>query len=91
VERAAAAAATGRTAECATAIAHATSVLGYLQATQRPDLDNTPNLSLACVLLREKLMEAQVRQSQPVLEEIQQQLAELRAAWIHRGAETPSR
>jgi uncharacterized protein YukE len=33
-------------------------------------------------------MEAQVRQSRQVLEEIQQQLAELRAAWIGREAET---
>jgi flagellin-specific chaperone FliS len=88
VEQAAAAAAAGRMTECAAAIAHATSALGYLQATQRPGVGQTPNLSLSCVLLREKLMEAQVRQSRQVLEEIQQQLAELRAAWIGREAET---
>jgi len=75
---------------CAQAIGHAVSVIGYLQATLRYDggRDVARNLGRFYIMLRERLMEAQVRSSRTILAELQQQLAEVREAWIKVEAET---
>jgi flagellin-specific chaperone FliS len=39
-------------------------------------------------MLRERLMEAQVRSSRSILAELQQQLVEVREAWLKVEAET---
>src|SRR5579885_1885458 len=66
---------------CAQAIGHAIAVIGYLQATLRYDngRDVARNLGRFYTMLRERLMEAQVRSSRQILAELQQQLAEVRA------------
>ena len=76
--------------QSAQAIGHAVAVIGYLQATLHRDggLDVARNLGHFYTMLREKLMEAQVRSSKPILAELQQQLAEVREAWVKVEAET---
>ncbi len=63
---------------------------GYLQARLRYDSgrDVARNLGRFFTMLREKLMEAQVRSSIPILADLQQQLAEVREAWIKVEAKT---
>jgi flagellar secretion chaperone FliS len=82
--RAAEALVAGRIAPCAQEIGHAIAVIGYLQATLRhsggPDM--LRNLGHFYTMLRERLMEAQVRSSRPILDELRQQLMEMREAWI---------
>jgi len=75
---------------CAQKIGHAVAVIGYLQATLRYDTgrDVARNLGRFYTMLREKLMEAQVRSSREILGELQQQLVEVRQAWIKVEAET---
>lgn len=84
VTRAAEALVAGRIAPCAQEIGHAIAVIGYLQATLRhsggPDM--LRNLGHFYTMLRERLMEAQVRSSRPILDELRQQLMEMREAWI---------
>jgi len=67
---------------CAAEISHALAVIGYLRATLRDDdgRDVTHNLGRFYTMLREKLMEAQVRSSRQILSELQQQLRERREA-----------
>ena len=69
---------------CAQEIGHAVAVIGYLQATLRQNSgpDVVGNLRRFYTMLRERLMEAQVRSSRPILAELQQQLSEVREAWI---------
>jgi flagellar secretion chaperone FliS len=71
-------------------IGHAVAVIGYLQATLRQDggRDVARNLGRFYTMLRERLMEAQVRSSRQILGELQQQLIEVREAWIKVEAET---
>jgi flagellin-specific chaperone FliS len=73
-----------RTEQCATAIGHALAVIGYLQATlhQTSDTDVNWNSDGVYTILREKLIEAQVRSSRPILAQLRPQLMELREAWI---------
>lgn len=68
---------------CAQEIGHAVAVIGYLQATVRPEAgpEVAHNLGRFYTMLREKVMEAQVRSSRPLLEEIRQQLTEVHEAW----------
>lgn len=75
---------------CAQEIGHAVAVIGYLQATLRPEAgaEVTHNLSRFYTMLREKLMEAQVRSSRIILEQLKQQLAEVHEAWTKVEAET---
>ena len=65
---------------CATEISHALAVTGYLQAIQRRGgrRDVASKLGGFYIMLREKLMEAQVRRSRQILSELQQQLRERR-------------
>jgi flagellar secretion chaperone FliS len=79
-----------RIEQCAQEIGHAIAVIGYLQATLRYDTgrDVARNLGRFYTMLREKLMEAQVRSSRAILGELQQQLLEVREAWIKVEAET---
>ncbi len=90
VSRAAEALIDARIEECAQQIGHAVAVIGYLQATLRQDTgrDVARNLGRFYTMLRERLMEAQVRSSRQILAELQQQLAEVRAAWIKVEEET---
>jgi flagellin-specific chaperone FliS len=64
--------------QCATEISHALAVIGYLQATLRQNgsPDVARKLGRFYTMLSEKLMEAQVRSSRPILSELQQQLRE---------------
>jgi len=68
---------------CAREIGHAVAVIGYLQATLRrePSPKIAGNLNAFCISIREKLMEAQVRSSRKILEELKPQLVEVRDAW----------
>ncbi len=79
-----------RIERCAQQIGHAIAVIGYLQATLRYDTgrDVARNLGRFYIMLREKLMEAQVRSSRAILGELQQQLMDVREAWIKVEAET---
>jgi len=80
VSRAGEALATSHIEQCAQEVGHAVAVIGYLQATLRHDGGRG--------VLREKLMEAQVRSSIPILADLRQQLAEVREAWVKVEAET---
>jgi flagellar protein FliS len=73
-----------RAEQCASDIGHALAVIGYLQATlhQSGDLDVIRNCDGIYTTLREKLIEAQVRSSRPILAQLRPQLMELREAWI---------
>lgn len=90
VSRAAEALQASRVEQCAQQVGHAVAVIGYLQATLRYDTgrDVARNLGRFYTMLREKLMEAQVRSSCNILGELQQQLMEVREAWIKVEAET---
>lgn len=90
VSRAAEALSAKRIEQCAQEIGHAVAVIGYLQATLRYDggRDVARNLGRFYTMLREKLMEAQVRSSRQVLGELQQQLMDVREAWVKVEAET---
>ncbi len=89
VTRAAEALVAGRIEPCAHEIGHAVAVIGYLQATLRHDdgRDMSRNLLHFYTMLRERLMEAQVRSSRPILDELLQQLMEVREAWIQVEAD----
>jgi flagellin-specific chaperone FliS len=69
-----------RPEQCAMEIAHALAVIGYLQATRRRRRGSDVARKAGCfyTMLREKLMEAQVRSSRQILSELQQQLRERR-------------
>jgi flagellin-specific chaperone FliS len=75
---------------CAQEIGHAVAVIGYLQATLRPEAAPgiARNLSRFYTRLREKLMEAQVRSSRQILEQLRLELNEVREAWATVEAET---
>jgi flagellar secretion chaperone FliS len=79
-----------RIEHCAQEIGHAVAVIGYLQATLRYETgrDVVRNLGRFYTMLREKLMEAQVRSSREILSELQKQLVEVREAWTKVEAET---
>src|SRR5690348_11394791 len=61
---------------CARELGHAVAVIGYLQATLRsePSPKIARNLNAFYTTLREKLMEAQVRSSRKILNELKPQL-----------------
>lgn len=82
--------ASSQTEHSAQAIGHAVAVIGYLQATLRYDSgrDVARNLGHFYTMLRERLMEAQVRSSIPILADLLNQLAEVREAWGKVEAET---
>lgn len=83
-------------------ISHAVAVIGYLQATLRPEAGTAVarneagtavarNLARFYTMLREKLMEAQVRSSRELLDELRGQVLDVREAWLKVEAETGSR
>ncbi|HUK49122.1 MAG TPA: flagellar export chaperone FliS [Terriglobales bacterium] len=90
VAHAAEALASARIEQCAQEIGHAIAVIGYLQATLRLDSgrDVARNLGRFYTMLRERLMEAQVRSSRQILAELQKQLLEVREAWMKVEADT---
>lgn len=78
---------------CGREIGHAVAVIGYLQATLRPEAAPSVSRNLAhfYTMLREKLMEAQVRASRELLEELRGQVLEVREAWLKVEAESSQR
>ena len=65
-------------------ISHATGVIGYLQATLQRESGGVVarNLSKFYTMLREKLMEAQVRCSREILDRLRENMIEVREAWL---------
>jgi flagellar biosynthetic protein FliS len=65
-------------------ISHATGVVGYLQATLKRPSGTHVSCYLAefYTMLREKLMEAQVRCSREILDRLRQSMIEVREAWL---------
>jgi flagellar biosynthetic protein FliS len=65
-------------------ISHATGVIGYLQATLNREASAivVRNLASFYAMLREQLMEAQVRCSREILANLRQQMLEVREAWL---------
>jgi flagellar biosynthetic protein FliS len=75
---------------CSHEIGHAVAVIGYLQATLRPEAGPSVarNLAHFYTMLREQLMEAQVRSSRDLLDQLRAQVLEMREAWLKVEAET---
>lgn len=71
-------------------ISHATGVIGYLQATlnRAAGVSVVRNLSSFYAMLREQLMEAQVRCSRDILANLRQQMLDVREAWLKVEEET---
>ena len=65
-------------------VGHATGVVGYLQATLNREAGAAivRNLSSFYTMLRERLMEAQVRCSREIFADLRQQMLEVREAWL---------
>ena len=65
-------------------ISHAVGVIAYLQATLKPEAgaDVARSLSRFYAMVREQLMEAQVRCSRQILEDIRNYLLDIREAWL---------
>lgn len=65
-------------------ISHATGVIGYLQATLNREAGASVvrNLASFYSMLREQLMEAQVRCSRDILANLRHQMLEVREAWL---------
>jgi flagellar biosynthetic protein FliS len=74
-------------------ISHATGVVGYLQATlKRPSGTHVSRyLAEFYTMLREKLMEAQVRCSREILDRLRQSMIEVREAWLEVEAKHETR
>jgi flagellar protein FliS len=82
---------TQRKAEnCAHELNHATSVVGYLHATLNPNAGAsvTRNLGRFYTMIREKLLEAQVRSSREILEELRGHMLDVREAWLKVEADS---
>lgn len=75
---------------CAHEISHAVGVIGYLQATLKADSGAavTRNLARFYAMIREKLMEAQVRSSRETLEELRGIMLDIREAWLKVEADS---
>lgn len=93
---------TGRAAEAASRrdfetvareISHATGVIGYLQATLKPKPGQrvARHLGGFYTMLREKLMEAQVRCSREILDHLRLNMIEVREAWLEVEAKHETR
>lgn len=65
-------------------VSHATGVVGYLQATlnREAGVSVVRNLASFYTMLREQMMEAQVRCSREILANLRQQMLEVREAWL---------
>jgi flagellar protein FliS len=74
-------------------ISHATGVIGYLQSTLKRGAGAAVagNLSNFYSMVREKLMEAQVRCSREALEQLREAMLEVRGAWLQVEADHDSR
>ena len=71
-------------------VSHATGVIGYLQATLQREKGAAVarNLSKFYTMLREQLMEAQVRCSREILDQLRENMIEVREAWLKVEADT---
>lgn len=74
----------------ASEVSHATGVIGYLQATLQREKGAAValNLSKFYTMLREKLMEAQVRCSREILDRLRENMIEVREAWLKVEADS---
>jgi flagellar biosynthetic protein FliS len=74
----------------ASEVSHATGVIGYLQATLQREKGPAVarNLSKFYTMLREKLMEAQVRCSREILDRLRENMIEVREAWLKVEADS---
>lgn len=65
-------------------VSHATGVIGYLQATLQREKGAAVarNLSKFYTMLREQLMEAQVRSSRELLDQLRENMIKVREAWL---------
>jgi len=82
----------GRVESCAHELNHATSVIGYLHGTLNPDAGAsvTRNLGRFYTMIRERLLEAQVRSSREILEELRTHMLDIRQAWLKVEADSSS-
>ena len=73
-----------KTESCAHELNHASAVIGYLQATLNPNAGAAvaSNLNRFYNMVREKLMEAQVRSSREILEDLRRHMLDIREAWL---------
>ena len=69
---------------CARELNHGSTVIAYLQATLKPDAGPViaRNLNRFYTMIREKLLEAQVRSSREILEELRRYMLDIREAWV---------
>ena len=90
VNRAAEAISEGNFEAVAREVSHATGVIGYLQATLKREKGRAVvgNLSNFYTMLREKLMEAQVRCSREILDQLRENMIEVREAWLKVEADS---
>lgn len=93
ISRAAEAMSKSRFEACAQEISHAVGVIGYLQGTLKRDVGGavTRNLGRFYGMIREKLLEAQVRSSRETLEELRRLMLDVREAWLKVEADTEGR
>ncbi len=80
----------GKVEHCAHELNHATSVIGYLHGTLNPEAGAsvTRNLGRFYTMVRERLLEAQVRSSREILEELRAQMLDIRQAWLKVEADS---
>lgn len=69
--------------DCAHELNHATSVIGYLHGTLNTNAGAAVvhNLGRFYSMIREKLLEAQIRSSREILEEVRTYMLDIRQAW----------
>jgi len=75
---------------CAYELNHAASVIGYLHGTLNLDAGAVVvgNLGRFYNMIRERLLEAQVRSSRQILEELRTHMLDIRQAWLKVEAES---
>ena len=69
---------------------HASAVIGYLQAILNPSAGVPRNLAGFYTMLRERMMEAQLRCSRDILEELRKHMIELRGAPSASASSSPA-
>ncbi len=72
---------------CAHELNHATSVIGYLHGTLRLNAGAAVVRNLY-TMIRERLLEAQVRSSREILEELRTHMLDIREAWLKVEADS---
>ncbi len=72
---------------------HASAVIGYLQATLNPNAGTAVarNLARFDSMLREQMMEAQLRCSRDILEELRKYMLDIRESWLKVEADATAK